>query len=284
MNNKMISLPVVRREYDQVLTGDVKIKKISHDNSDHIITFSKQKISTMFIYQVLSKSNTLNQNREINELKATEWVKRAFSNPAFTPTTVMKLQYGECPFHHKKDHCDKYAVCRHVFVINRAKVNKYGQVVFYVSSDVMTLPPKPNKYLESLKLTKKIPTTKCNKEFHNVQFAIDDSYYTRVSVIVNSSNGTIPSNFNSITTGTLSCICYSLNTCQENSNSILFYEIILINNILELTNSYYIIGKENNSDGSFIIYFFNSQVPNDCDYSYTNNAVFTLNCSINNPN
>jgi hypothetical protein len=277
----MISLPVVRREYDQVLTGDVKIEKISHGNSDHIITFSKQKISTILIYQVLSKSNTLNQNREINELKATEWVKLAFSNPAFTPTTVMKLQYGECPFHHKKDHCDKYAVCRHVFVINRAKVNKYGQVVFYVSSDVMTLPPKPNKYLQSLKLTKKIPTTKCNKKFHNVQFAIDDSY-TSVSVIVNSYSGTIPSNFNSITTGTLSVIYNSniLNTCQE--NSILFYEIILINNNLELTNSYYIIGKENKSDGSFIIYFFNSQVETLCDSSY--NAVFTLNCSINNPN
>jgi hypothetical protein len=175
----MTSLPIVR-EYDQVLTGNVKIKKISHGDSDHMITFSKKKISTIFIYQVLSRSNTLNQNREFNELKATEWVKRAFSNPAFTPTTVMKLQYGECPFHHKndkKDHCDKYAVCRHVFVINRAKVNKCGQVVFYVSSDVMTLPPKPNKYLESLKLAKKIPTTKCNEEFHNVQFAIDDLSY-----------------------------------------------------------------------------------------------------------
>jgi hypothetical protein len=178
----MTSLPVVR-EYDQVLTGNVKIKKISHGDSDHMITFSKKKISTIFIYQVLSRSNTLNQNREFKELKATEWVKRAFSNPAFTPTTVMKLQYGECPFHHKndkKDHYDKYTVCRHVFVINRAKVNKCGQVVFYVSSDVMTLPPKPNKYLESLKLAKKIPTTKCNEEFHNVQFAIDDdlSYQT----------------------------------------------------------------------------------------------------------
>lgn len=31
------------REYDQVLTGDVKIKKISSDR-DHIITFNKQKI------------------------------------------------------------------------------------------------------------------------------------------------------------------------------------------------------------------------------------------------
>lgn len=174
----MASLPV--REYDQVLTGDVKIKKNSHGNSDHdhIITFSKQKISTMFIYQVLSKSNTLNQNREIKELKATEWVKLAFSIPAFTPTTVMKLQYGECPFHHKNDHCDKYAVCRHVFVINRAKVNKRGQVVFYVSSDVMTLPPKPNEYLKSLKLAKKIPTTKSNEKFHNVEFAIDDLSYT----------------------------------------------------------------------------------------------------------
>ena len=73
------------REYDQVLTGDVKIKKKSHGDSDHIITFSKQKISTVFIYQVLSKSNTLNQNREFKELKATEWVKGLFLIPLTLP-------------------------------------------------------------------------------------------------------------------------------------------------------------------------------------------------------
>lgn len=282
----MTSLPVVR-EYDQVLTGNIKIKKISHGDSDHMITFSKKKISTIFIYQVLSRSNTLNQNREFNELKATEWVKRAFSNPYYTPTTVMKLQYGECPFHHKndkKDHYDKYTVCRHVFVINRAKVNKCGQVVFYISSDVMTLPPKPNKYLKSLKLAKKIPTTKCNEEFHNVQFTIDDDGYTLQSgVTVNSISysGQIPSNLNGFTN--VSYFYYNPKYLNKfvYGNPVMFQVTTMMFNSVDLAKLYYIVvSYETGGDGNpndLYIYFYNNQN----DYTDNDPPVLTLYCSFN---
>jgi hypothetical protein len=286
----MTSLPVVR-EYDQVLTGNIKIKKISHGDSDHMITFSKKKISTIFIYQVLSRSNTLNQNREFNELKATEWVKRAFSNPYYTPTTVMKLQYGECPFHHKndkKDHYDKYTVCRHVFVINRAKVNKCGQVVFYISSDVMTLPPKPNKYLKSLKLAKKIPTTKCNEEFHNVQFTIDDgggTLGTLQSVTVNSTSysGQIPSNLNGFTNGLSLSFYYNPNNYIGEYGSTLTIQVTrMIFNNVDLTKLYYIVVLDETGGGEgnpndLKIYFYNNQN----DYTDNDPPVLKLYCLIN---
>ena len=116
----------------------------------------------------MSKSNTLNQNREFKELKATEWVKRAFSNPAYTPTTVIKLQYGECPFHHKGKNCSERDQCRHVFVIKRATVNKCGQVIFYVSSQDIVLPSNPSQELKRLK---KIP---CGS-YHNARFDMDQT-------------------------------------------------------------------------------------------------------------
>ena len=224
----------------------------------------------------MSKSNTLNQNREFKELKATEWVKRAFSNPAYTPTTVIKLQYGECPFHHKDDHCDKYAVCRHVFVINRAKVNKCGQVVFYVSSDVMTLPPKPNKYLESLKLAKKIPTTKCNEEFHNVQFAIDENAIYNQTYYVQSviSGTTFPSELSDIGVGA------QLNFSQDSSQTVtlgLNGDQVNIINILSIDNnpvstSYILVIDSTQSSDYPFIYGFETLD----DVTNSNNSSFSL--------
>ena len=203
------------REYDQILSGDVKIKKVSSDDYTHKITFSKKKISKVLMYQVWSNSSVeLNNNRVVKEVKATTWVRNTFPNffngndtttpnpdclcPAdynpvtcengitysnscnascagqticlpsdvvsltapFTPTAVMELDDGDCPFHHK---CNKHDECRHVFVINRALVNKCNQVVFYVSSKDIVLPSIVNK---ELKLLKTFPTG----SFRRVQF------------------------------------------------------------------------------------------------------------------
>ena len=162
--------------FDQVLSGDVTIKKIfNSDNDEYKITFSKQKkdISKVLIYQTWSDSNTpegkyLNEHREIFEVKATKWVNIAFPNPPsavpFTPTCIMELDDGECPIHHHKGkQCDNVE-CSHVFVINRAKV-KDGQVVFYVSSKDIDK-TSTNKVIEKIK---KIPQGK----FHHARFDID---------------------------------------------------------------------------------------------------------------
>lgn len=163
------------REYDQILSGDVTIKKVSSDDYTHKITFSKKNISKVLFYQIWSDSSVdLNNNRIVGEVKATTWVKGAFrkveagtvpsdcnacacqqncapfSDIPFTPTTVMELD--------KRN--------RHVFVIKRALVNKCGQVVFYVSSKDIVLPSNPNQELKRLKT---IPTG----SFCKARFDID---------------------------------------------------------------------------------------------------------------
>jgi hypothetical protein len=80
----------------------------------------------------------------------------------------MELEDGECPVHHKGKHCD-HNECRHVFVINKAKVNSNGKIVFYVSSNDID-PNNKNKVIENIK---KIPTTKKDKMFHHARFDID---------------------------------------------------------------------------------------------------------------
>jgi len=222
----------VKREYDQILSGDCKIKKckkVSNDNYTHKITFSKKNISNVLMYQVWSDSSVeLNNDRIVKEVKATTWVERAFRkvvnddvttrstttpksdctctqeyNPVkcengsvysnrcnancagqtncepfseeipsftvpYTPTTVMELDDGECPFHHKGKNCNEHDQCRHVFVIKRALVNKCGQVVFYVSSEDIVLPSNPSQELKRLK---KIP---CGP-YHNVRLDMDET-------------------------------------------------------------------------------------------------------------
>ncbi len=67
------------REYDQILSGDVKIKKVSSDDYTHKITFSKKNISKVLMYQVWSDTSAkLNNDRIVKEVKATTWVKGAF--------------------------------------------------------------------------------------------------------------------------------------------------------------------------------------------------------------
>lgn len=150
-----------KREFDQILSGDVKIKKLCNSDDEYKITFSKNKkhISKMLIYQVWSDSNTpegkkLNENREVYEMNAKDWVKMAFPKPPpavpSAPTTVM-------------EHGNK----KYVFVINDAKVNANGHVVFYVSSKYID-PNSTNKVIKNLK---KIPQGK----FHNARFDIDDT-------------------------------------------------------------------------------------------------------------
>jgi hypothetical protein len=97
-------------------------------------------------------------------------VKFAFPNPPpavpFKPTCVMELEDGECPVHHKGKRCDSVE-CKHVFVINNAKVNSNGHVVFYVSSEDID-PNNKNKVINKIK---KIP----QGPFHNARFDIDTS-------------------------------------------------------------------------------------------------------------
>ncbi len=58
--------------------------------------------------------------------------------------------------------------CKHVFSITNAKVNKRGQVIFYVSSKAIDR-SNTNTLSETVKLLKKIPTG----SFHNARFDID---------------------------------------------------------------------------------------------------------------
>jgi hypothetical protein len=206
-------VPLVR-EYDQILSGDVKIKKVSNDDYTHKITFSKKNISKVLMYQVWSDTSAkLNNDRRVREINATTWVKSAFrkveegsldnlsrdcdtvrvaydpvicsngkkypnaviagcagqtncvpfSDVPFTPTAVMELDDGECPYHHKEHKQDD---CKHVFVIKRGLVNKCGQVVFYVSSEEIVLPTNPNQEVKRLKT---IPTG----SFRRTRFDID---------------------------------------------------------------------------------------------------------------
>jgi hypothetical protein len=155
--------------FDQVLTGDVKIRKICHDsNDDYKITFSKKHISKVLMYQVWSSvSDFTNKERIVFRIKAKKWVRYFFPNPPpvdpFTPTTVMELDHGECPFHKNNKNG-----CKHVFSITNAKVNKRGEVVFYVSSKAIDS-SNTNTLSETVKLLKKIPTG----SFHNARFDID---------------------------------------------------------------------------------------------------------------
>jgi hypothetical protein len=164
-----VSVPVlVIPKFDQVLSGDVKIRKICDENDDYKITFSKKHISKVLMYQVWSSvSDFPNNDRIVVRIKAKKWVRFFFPNPPpidpFRPTTVMELDHGECPFHKNNKNG-----CKHVFSINNAKVNKRGQVVFYVSSKVIDR-SNTNKLSETVKLLKKIPTG----SFHNARFDID---------------------------------------------------------------------------------------------------------------
>lgn len=117
--------------------------------------YTKSKISKFLKYQTWSDTyKTLNDSRSVYYQKAKQWVndfnslnaylKKTLDKPLFTPTTVMEIG--------KK---------KYIFVINEAKINRKGRVVFKVSTEEIKL---------SGGASKKIP--QCM--FCNVRFDIDD--------------------------------------------------------------------------------------------------------------
>ena len=140
-------LPLSSPKFDQVVKGNVDIKKLSKYN--YRITFSK--ISKFLKYQVWSSSSKkLNEERSVFYQKANKWVNnfnslnaalKASNKPLFTPTTVMEI--GD----------NKY-----VFVINKAKLRKSDNkndkdknVVFTVSTKEIELSNGASKKLLKLR-------------------------------------------------------------------------------------------------------------------------------------
>jgi hypothetical protein len=193
------------RRYDQILSGDVTIKKVYSDDYTHKITFSKKNISKVLLYQIWSDTSAeLNNNRFVKEVKAITWVKNAFRkveagtvpSGCYATATATAIyapvicsngkKYGNlslagCAGQQK---CSPFSDIpftpttvmeldmrnRHVFVIKRALVNKCGQVVFYVSSEDIVLPSNPSQEVKRLKT---IPTG----SFRKARFDIDYEIY-----------------------------------------------------------------------------------------------------------
>jgi len=195
-------------KYDQFLYGDVNIKKKYYSKHDYKITFSKNHISEVLMYQIWSPTNpALNRSRVIKKVKATKWVKDNFPHPtptkdAFTPTCVMELRNGECK--------DEQNRCRHIFVINDAKI-KNGKVVFYVSSKYIDIDIDSKNTNSRIKKLKKIPTGL----FHHARFDIDANSDAN-SVCVTQCNDAKPySNFN------CSAVC-NITSCENYMEGFLF--------------------------------------------------------------
>ena len=141
------------REFDQIVKGNIFIKKLNKYN--YKITFSK--IGKFLMYQVWDKDNVNNQNnnRIVQYVSAKKWVNHfktvnndlaKNSKPLFAPTTVMETENSN-----------------YAFVIHKACINSHGQVVFTVSTKEISLQNNTSK-----KLTR-LPEGKCN----NVRFDID---------------------------------------------------------------------------------------------------------------
>jgi len=153
--------------FNQVLNADITIKKNSHVNGEYKIVLKKN-ISPVLMNQIWNDEESpaaiQNQSRIVKQLEATEWTKIASSNPAYAPTVTLKLDKQECPVNHKD------GVCRHMFVMNRSKVNKHGKIVFYVSSGKI-VPDNANKYAKTLL---KIPTSRTKiPVFHGAELTAD---------------------------------------------------------------------------------------------------------------
>jgi len=143
--------------YDQIVKGNITIKKMNKHK--YRITFSK--IGKFLVYQVWDKDNAgnLNSHRSVFYLSAKKWIDhcngmnknlKQKNKPLFTPTTVIEME----------DQDENYA-----FVLHKARLNKYGDVVFIVSTKEIKL---ESNNTSSKKLIK-IPLGK----FNNVRFDID---------------------------------------------------------------------------------------------------------------
>jgi hypothetical protein len=128
------------RKYDQIVCGNIKIDK---DKTNEIrITFFE--ISSFLLYQIWSSTDkVINTNRRVLYQDASDWVLNNFTNynrqPKFKPTSIMDIYNN-----------------RYVMVINDAKINKKGQIIFLCSEIQYSC-------------KNKIP---CGK-FKNVRFDID---------------------------------------------------------------------------------------------------------------
>jgi hypothetical protein len=143
------------RSFDQIVKGNVNIKKLSKDK--YRITFSK--IGKFLVYQVWDKDSVnLNKKRAVGYVSAKKWVTAVkkynkevensdSDKPLYTPTTIMETEDD-----------DVYA-----FVIHKADLNSRGQVVFTVSTKEISLQNNTSKKLVRL------PCGKCN----NARFDID---------------------------------------------------------------------------------------------------------------
>lgn len=161
-----LPLPISLSSFDQIVKGNVTIKKISR-NYKYKITF--RKIGNFLQYQVWDKNNTNSRNdkRIVRSKSATQWIysfieqnkilKRYNKHkPLFTPTTIMEI-----------DNDKNFA-----FVIHEAYFNSRGYVIFIVSTREIQLQNNSSKKLTQL------PIGKCN----NVRFDIDSGSVTLVSV------------------------------------------------------------------------------------------------------
>ena len=151
MSQQTTTPPPQVPSFDQIVKGNVSIKKLNKDN--YTITFSK--IGKFLLYQVWDKdSPALNKKRSVVYVSAKEWVKtfkrynnNLNKNNKFTPTTIMETEDD----------------CVYAFVIHKACINSHGQVVFTVSTKEISLENNTSKKLIQL------PEGKCN----NVRFDID---------------------------------------------------------------------------------------------------------------
>jgi len=142
-------------EFDQIVKGNVSIKKSKSSEDRYTITFSK--IGKFLMYQVWDKDSVdLNKKRSVFYLSAMEWVTAFKANnevldknkkPLFTPTTVIEMEDDSV----------------YAFVIHTADINSSGHVVFTVSTKEISLQNNTSKKLTQL------PRGKCN----NVRFDID---------------------------------------------------------------------------------------------------------------
>lgn len=142
------------REFDQIVKGDVTIKKLSKYR--YRITFNK--ISNFFMYQVWDKDNinSMNDKRIVDYVSSKIWVNgfkkynedlKNTGKPLFTPTTIMETAD------------EVYA-----FAIRKAFFDSHDRIVFTVSTKEISLQKNSSKKLIQ------IP---CGK-FVNVRFDIDD--------------------------------------------------------------------------------------------------------------
>ena len=140
------------RSYDQIVKGDIVIKKVPCKKYDYLIKFSKA--SKFFIYQTWSSENAeKNKLRYATYIRPKNWVK-LFDNEEsaikFTPTAVMEIG-------NKK----------YIFVINNAVYNddKKYKLVFHVSVEDIV---KDNT-------TKPLICLPIKKKYKGVRFDIDDA-------------------------------------------------------------------------------------------------------------